>query len=156
MIATASTVAAGVFLLLLLLLCKACKCKLPLKLLGELLLVIGVLLSLFIVPVACLQLSTNPSNALFYIISVTALAFIVGFSFLYQWYLSCCPTTICDFWQAVIFAMGVAFVAAPLVFVTMAGGVAPLGVGLALLLVYLIFNFASIQIIVNQSANNCN
>ena len=156
MVALALGVAAVLFLLLLWFLCRKCTCKLLLKLLGQLLLVIGVLFSLFILQPNCLILSFT-INPLSFMIGATIVVFLIAFFILYRlWYgQGCCPVTICDFWQAVGFAMTVAFLAAPLVFVILPGGVLVAGLGLALVLAYLIWNFASVQITINQGANNC-
>jgi hypothetical protein len=156
-LATGLAISAVILLLLIWAACRKCICRFLLKLLGQLLLVIGVLLSMFIVQPACLQLALGTFTALTWIILITVVVLLFGYFVLHRlWYgQGCCPVTICDFWQAVIFAMTVAFVAALVVFVALPLGVQALGLVLALLLANSIMNFAGIQININQNAQNC-
>jgi hypothetical protein len=153
-IAGAFSSAALIFLAIILFGCLKCACRLPLKLLGQLLLVCGVLLCMFIVQPTCLQI---PGSVLGIII-LTLLVFLVGFTIVLQaWYsIGCCKLTICDYWQAVAEAMTAAFVAAPLVFFAVTpAGVSPLGLGLSLLVAYLIAIYAGVQISISQGAHLC-
>jgi len=141
---------AGFFLLILWLACRKCMCDLLLKLLGQLLMVLGVIFSMFILQTNCF----SPSMTAMILLTAALLWF--GYLILRGWYgQACCPVSICDFWRAIIDAMLVAFVGALLVFLILQGGVAAFGIGLALLLAYLIMAYASLQVTNNTAANNC-
>lgn len=144
-------IAAVLSLSFLYLVCRKCTCNLLLKLLGQLLLIIAILLSMFIVQPACILMSS------FTMIWLTLLVLAIAIFVLYNlWYLqSCCPLTICDFWQAVIRAMTIAFLAAIILYTILAGGVLPLGLLLTVAFTYAISSIASAQIVINQNASNC-
>jgi hypothetical protein len=149
---------AVIFLLIIWAACRDCVCAFLQKLLGQLLLVIGVLLSMFIVQIACLQLTLGPPfTPLTWIILITVVVLYFAYLVLHGlWYRQgCCPVTICDFWQAVIFAMIVVFAAALVAYLVLAPGVQALGLVLALVFANAIMTFAGIQINLNQNANNC-
>ena len=154
--ATGSLIVAASSLLFILLACRKCMCSLPLKLLGQLLLITGVIFAEFILQPVCVQFAATPPVSLARAILFAVAFLFFGFLELYLlWYLEgCCPVTICEFWQAVSETMIVAFLAATIVYAALQPlGMLPAGWGVALALAYAIMTYANLRIAVNQ--NNC-
>lgn len=150
-IATGLVITALFALLLIYTICRKCSCRVLIRLLGQLLFIIGVLLAMFIAQPACVTVSLLTA------IWVTFLVLLIAVVVLYAvWYQrSCCPLKICDFWRAVIQAMTIAIVAAVIFYTILAGGALPLGLFITMALIFAILNIAALQIVINQNAGNC-
>jgi hypothetical protein len=150
---------AGASLLILYLFCRKCVCGFWWKLIGQLFTNVGAILFMFVVkPLNCTQALPSPtfptaSNAL----GLALLFLVVGALFvLYNWFgyfETRCPLKICDFWQAIKDALTVAILSAVLVFASMAGGVTPTHLGIALLVIIVLLILCNQEIIINQQAN---
>jgi hypothetical protein len=141
--------------------CAQCACDFARKLLGQLLLVCGILFSMLIVPSACIGLLfipnvTNAKETAFFI-GLTVLLLFFGWLVLHLLWQGqgCCPVTICAVWQAIIVAMASAVAACLLVFIMTNPAVQPWGFVTGCLLAGFITNIAHNQIIINQNAHNC-
>lgn len=121
--------------------------------------VIGAILSMFIYQPVCMHLppSATQAQAQLNAVWLTILFLAFGSAFLTAWvYKTCCPRTICDFWQAIIYAMSVAFVGSAIVFTFLQpGGVTAIGLAVAVALIYAIIGIATAQIVINQNNNKC-
>jgi hypothetical protein len=149
-IAIGFAIAALFALGILTLLCRKCTCRLVVRLLGQLVLIAGVLLAMFLAP-GCVTLP------LLSMLWVTLLVLLIGWVTLFVlWYQrSCCPLKICDFWRAVVQAMVVAVIAAVVVFTALAGGASAIGLAISVALAFAILTLASLQVVMNQNAGNC-
>ena len=150
--AIGAAIATGVLLLVLLLLdCKKCTCMLLIKLLGQFLLVLAVLVCLFVFPPRCIVLTVKYPMFLV----IVAAAALLGLGFLVLWRIwygqGCCPVFICDFWKAVVRAMTVAFAAAIFVYAVLSPPILPANLLLALIVLMFILYLANIQ----ANANKC-
>ena len=161
-IATGFAISAGIFLVVLFLLCRRCICGFLVRMLGQLLIIIGAVLFIFVLPVNCTQPFpfTTPFTAFF----VASLVLTIGvFAVLYaSWYLSppgfkdICPLTICDFWQAVKDALIFAIIAAFLVYGSLVAGLLWTHLGFDLLVITVVLiPIVNSQIMINQNAHNC-
>jgi len=158
-VATGWAIAAGAFLLLLFVFCRKCVCGFWLKMLAQLLVIIGAVMFMFVPPQPnCTQPLPFPTpwTALW----AALLVLIIGvFPLLYaSWYQqlkTVCPLTICDFWQAIKDAATIAILAAFLVFSFLGVFVTVTHLGFALLVITLLLINVNHQIVVNQNAHNC-
>lgn len=165
-IATGWAIAAGIFFGLLYLCCRKCVCGFFVKMLGQLLVIVGGILFMFVLPANCMQ--PFPFTTPFAALVFAALILVIGVAgVLYaSWYLSppgfknICPLTICDFWQAIKEAFIFAILAAFLVYSSLAMGTPPgllwthLGFDLLVIILVLIPS-ANSQITINQNAHQC-
>jgi hypothetical protein len=148
---------AGGALVLIFFLCRKCECGFPWKLLGQLVIIVGVVMSIYVLPGSCVPLGT-PGTALWAVLVVLLMGI---FGLLYgSWYLpfrAVCPLTICDFWGALQEAVTVAILsAAILVFPPLlAGGMSPVNLGFTLLLIAIGLPLIHQQLQSNQHAGNC-
>jgi hypothetical protein len=149
---------AGVLLALLLLICRKCVCALLARLLGQLMVMVGVLLFMFWLPPVCVQPAPFPSPSS--VLSLALLTLLAGaFGVLYgSWYQqqkNVCPLTICDYWLALQEALTIAVLAAILVAGALGPGLTISGLGLGLLVITVALISVNHQILHNQQTGNC-
>jgi hypothetical protein len=157
-VATSLAVVAGILLLILLLLCLRCVCGFFLKLMGQLLVIVGAVTIMYAPPPICVQ--PVPYLTPFAAFSAALLILLIGASgILYGiWYNMnryVCPLTICDFWIAFRDALIIAILAAFIVAPNVGAGIILSALGLALLVITLLLILANQQILTNQNAGNC-
>jgi|GEM_PF-3331115 len=157
-IAAGCAITATVFLVVLYLICRKCVCGFTVKLLGQLLLIMGVVLFMFVLPANCTQ-SVPFSTPVMALALAMLLLLGGGVALLYVlWYQQLsnnCPLNICDYWRAISDALIVAIFVALLVFASMSTGLTVIHLGIALLAISLLLIMSNQQIQNNQNAGNC-
>jgi hypothetical protein len=164
-IATGLAITAGASLFVLFLLCRKCVCGFFQKLFGQLFVIVGAVLLMFVLPtfppalINCAQ--PIPFVAPYAALGAVVVAMLIGASALlgggwYQQYKAVCPLNICDYWQAIKSALILAVVAVVIVFVALTGGVPfwPHTV-VAVWTIIILLVLVSLEIIINQNAGNC-
>ncbi len=156
MIAGGFIIAGAVFFLLLFFICRKCICAFFLKIAGQLLLIVGVVLLMFYLPLNCAQPLpfATPGMAL----GFALVLILLGAILLAVWYFTfnpVCPLNICDFWGAISYSMTVAIFVAITVYIPLATGVTPTHLGFCLLVVLGLLLTSNSNIIINQNAGNC-
>ncbi len=157
-IATGWAIAAAVFLVLLYLLCRKCVCGFFVKLIGQLFVIVGAVLLMFVLPVNCTQ--PFPFPAPFVALGAAVVALLFGAAALlwggwYQPLKAVCPLTICDYWQAIKDALILAVFAALIVYFSLIIGVTVTHLGFALLAISVLLILTNQQIQINQNAAKC-
>jgi hypothetical protein len=164
-IATGLAISAGVFLLLLYLFCRKCVCGFFVKLFGQLFVIVGAVLFMFVLPtilpalINCAQ--PFPFLAPYAALGAAVIALLIGAAALlsggwYVQYRTVCPLNICDYWQAVRTALILAVIAVTIVFIALAGGVPLVPHALfAVVIIFILLILVALEIIINQNAGNC-
>jgi hypothetical protein len=152
------TIAAAVFFAILYVWCRKCLCGFLVKLFGELFVIVGMVLVMFVLPANCTQ--PSPFAAPYVVLWAVLVALLFGAAALlnggwYQQLKAVCPLNVCDYWQAVKDALTIAVVVALVVFFSLGTGVSLTHLGLALLVILISLILVNQQIQINQSAGKC-
>jgi hypothetical protein len=164
-IAVGLAISAGIFLLLLYLFCRKCVCGFLVKLFGQLFVIVGAVLLMFVLPtilpalINCAQPFPFPGP--FAALWAAMIAMLIGAAGLLSggWYLqykAICPLNICDYWQAIKNALILAVLVVIIVLVALMGAVPLVPHALfAVAVILILLVLVSLQIIINQNAGNC-